>query len=653
MPPTLDLVRDYFRFVITFFELISTSAQHIYHSALPLSPQTSIVRELYARYSCPLARVVRGLPTSWGAVFATVHYDDVGSTAAWSPCNRFIAITRSSTIEVLDAVTLKRVNTFKCGDKQPLDRNLCFSPDSRFLMYFLKENLFSWDLQTGGLVCAIPSTLNTFIRQFFSFAYSADGTTVALTYEVPAKGAVIATYDLLSKTHTRCNVVSEGRIATPIWTHGHYLRFATVKPGSITIREVEFTLVHAPAEVKSFPAPDETADGRNFLFLPTLSRLAFTLRDTVLVWDANDSKFLLKSGPILSPDSPRTPHPPYLSLGSFSDDGRFFACMTTSHEVYVWKEFPSGYALHQTFPGGPTQFRSPLLSPNGESIVAFTNEAIHLLPTRDSILPPSSVPILCGDGRLFILEFSPGGVLAAFLRRWGTTVTVLDLQSGHPRLIIDAGMEIGSLGITTDTIIVVGEGNIITWKLPALNARANIDDCVRTTTIDLPPFRDRKDVRMSISPDLCRVAVAVYPNPMNPPSSILGIYDLSTGRCLVTSKTLTIQPRFALDGRDIWCERCTRFGSQTVTEDTERGVIKVEYSIVKAEYPPVGVTLPWKSPHGYQITDDGWVLSPTKKRLLWMLPHWRTLETCRTWSGRFLGLPQSGLSEVVVLEFPE
>ena len=104
---TLDLVRDYFRFVITFFEPISISAQHIYHSALPLSPQMSTVRELYAHYACPLARVVQGLPTSWGAVFATMHYDDMDNKAAWSPCSRFIAVHRSSTIEVLDAVTLQ------------------------------------------------------------------------------------------------------------------------------------------------------------------------------------------------------------------------------------------------------------------------------------------------------------------------------------------------------------------------------------------------------------------------------------------------------------------------------------------------------------------------------------------------------------------
>ena len=57
--PTLNLVNDYFRFVIESFEVINTSASHIYHSALFLSPKTSIVRSLYEQYGRPLVRVVQ------------------------------------------------------------------------------------------------------------------------------------------------------------------------------------------------------------------------------------------------------------------------------------------------------------------------------------------------------------------------------------------------------------------------------------------------------------------------------------------------------------------------------------------------------------------------------------------------------------------
>ncbi|KAF9645707.1 hypothetical protein BDM02DRAFT_3065560, partial [Thelephora ganbajun] len=45
--PTVELASDCFRFVTGFFEVIDESAPHIYHSALAVSPQTSMVRKLY------------------------------------------------------------------------------------------------------------------------------------------------------------------------------------------------------------------------------------------------------------------------------------------------------------------------------------------------------------------------------------------------------------------------------------------------------------------------------------------------------------------------------------------------------------------------------------------------------------------------------
>src|ERR1700753_2344077 len=90
---TLNLVEDYIRFVIAFFEIINTSAPHIYHSALPLSPRTSITHEMYKKHASPFVRVVQGMPDSWERVIATATFRHDVSDAVWSPCNRFIAVT--------------------------------------------------------------------------------------------------------------------------------------------------------------------------------------------------------------------------------------------------------------------------------------------------------------------------------------------------------------------------------------------------------------------------------------------------------------------------------------------------------------------------------------------------------------------------------
>ena len=85
-----------------------------------------------------------------------------------------------------------------------------------------------------------------------------------------------------------------------------------------------------------------------------------------------------------------------------------------------------------------------------------------------------------------------------------------------------------------------------------------------------------------------------------------------------------------------------------IIKDNESGITELQ-PLEKAACPP-GV-LPWRSSHGYQVTDGGWILSPTKKQLLWLPHSWRSHEKLRTWSGQFLGLQHIELPEIVILEF--
>ena len=107
---TLNLVNDCFRFTTGFFEVICTSAPHIYHSALPLSPQTSIVRELYKSHARPFTKIIHGPPASYPSIIAEGILASV-RTVVWSPRSKFIAVTRhlgrGTAIEILDAATLE------------------------------------------------------------------------------------------------------------------------------------------------------------------------------------------------------------------------------------------------------------------------------------------------------------------------------------------------------------------------------------------------------------------------------------------------------------------------------------------------------------------------------------------------------------------
>jgi len=549
-------------------------------------------------------------------------------SVAWSSCSRFIAIALSESTEVLDGATLEKLHTFI--HPSPWNGWLRFSPDSRSLTRIDGDNgSTTWDLQTGGLIGAIPTILNMSSSRYSSSTYSTDGKIVAVAYEDSGNftDTIISTYNLISGIHIYSHRVSEGRIVAEIWTHGEFLRFATMKPGSITIWEVGFTSEHMLAKIESLPAPDNI--GSEILFLPTLSRLAFTLAGTVLVWDARDSKFILNSG-VLG------------QLGglSFSSDGRFFACGSNGQGVHLWKESPTGYDLHQTLVSGSVdRWIAPSLSPDGESIITYKIHGYEtqLWRTTDPINPRSSVPTQPVEQTDLVLAFSPDKSFMATGRLGENIATILNLKSGDPRLIVDTGTKICGLGVTGSTVIVVGEGKIITWNLPVgdcvIDARADIHDSVRTVVFDHSPPGSSRSV--SISPDFNHLAAVRGWG--------LDIYDMSTGKHVAGNTVPVYDPWFTRDGREVWYHA----GGWKIIRDGGSDVIGLE-PVGDGDGPSGGHL--WESSHGHKVTDDYWILDSRKKRVMW-LPYY--LRAREIWDEQFLALLNCELPEPVIIELYE
>ena len=593
-----------------------------------------MVRKLYKQYIHHLARVARGLPISWRPNFATVMHSDCTQTVAWSSCGGFIAVGLHESTEVLDAVTLKRLHTFV--HPFPDIGQPSFSPDGRSLTWInsINDGSITWDLQTGGRISVIPSTLNASSSQFYSSAYSMDGKVLAVAGLRCSNDylmeTVISTYDLISGTHIYSHRVWDGEGVVQIWTHGEFLRFATVEPGSITIWQVGFTSKHTLAEIESLPAPDDIGFDEH-LFLPTLSRIAFTPEQAVLIWDARDSKFLLN----------------FVCGGntgemSFSPDGRFFACQVSGQGVCLWKESPTGYVLYRKLVSNTGV--TPSLSPDGESIILSGGHETQLWRTTDPINPPPSNPPQPAERTDFILAFSPGKSFMVTGRLGENIATIVDLESGDPRLIVDTGMKICGLGVTGSTVIVIGEGKIITWNLPArnriLNTTVNIHDSVRTVV-----FQDHQNPQpsfgsvyaASISPDFNYLAI------LRGMRGGLDIYDMSTGKQLVGTATHFSKPWFTRDGREVWDSTC----GQKIVRGEGSDVVGLEP--LRYDSIPSGGPL-WESPRGHNVADDGWILDPRKKRLMWLPHHWRVSKEYRVWDGRFLALFDPGLPEPVIIE---
>ena len=609
-------------------------------------------------------RAVQGLPNSWEPTVVTAYHPGFLWVAVWSPCSRFIAVNWEGTVEIkiLDATTLAQLSIF--GISSDETAWLSFSPDSCLLVHGSSKVLTIWDLQTGSLLGTIPAGSNTPpvrttitpsmgttvtpMRTTITPVYSIDVRMIAVVHKDSHYAATgISTYNLLSGAHMYSHKVPDGHVIAASWTHSKCLQFATLTQGSITIWETSFTSIHTLVKVKSLPVQCDV-NVQNYLFLPTLLLLASApSSDGVLVWDVQNSKLLLNS---------TCPGPAHDM--TFSADGCFFACITGVGYVYLWKESPTGYILHQTvillWVSG---YSGLFLSPNGGSIIGFNGPKLHLWHTTDPIITSPSVSI---NFTGFILEFSPDRMFSAAVQRFTSTVTVYNLKSGDPQLIIETGIPVIGLKVTGSTITVVGGRKVITWNLLVgactADAGASIDDSVQITTLDLNKL-EKLEHHASISPNLNYIAIIWLDNKRS--DWHLDLLSMSTGKCLTsTNVNERGEVWFTPDGFELWYNMsllCNRTGGEmttgwkiTETEDSGSSYTKLE-SLQPTAQPTGG--FPWQSPHGCKVTPDGWVLNPVGKHLIW-LPHiWRAYrQEDYRWGGQLLGSTHPGLPEPVILE---
>ena len=629
--------------MISFFEVINISAPHIYHSALLLSPKLSTVSNLYKPYGHPSVKVVQGLPTSWDHTIAAVHPNNQIAASAWSPCGKFIAFSQlgSEKIEVVDATTLGRVKTFTSPSRNT--KWLSFSPDNHLLTGLSDVfELTSWDFQTGGLVSTVSSERDRREGYCISSTHSIGGKVAAVAYHFYSdNSAAISTYNLTSETQIYSHHPLEGRIVAPVWAHNEHLQFCTVKPGYITIWEVGFTSIDTLVEIKTLPVPDEATDSIQSLFLPTLSHLAFASQQAVQVWDAQSSRLLLNyEGRI------------QVTEMEFSPNGQFFACGAIG-EVLIWRASSTGYTFHkelksQTF----LEAFSLSFSPNEGSIVVCT-WGMQLCDITSFF---SNNPTHSNSWSHFILALSPDKSFAAIAHLYEKKITVLSLEASGQLLSIDASTDLYCLGVTGRTIVGVGMGKASTWNVPTggcgPNAEATINIGIQTIEYDCPELDGyfSPSPRISISPNCNYIACIVG----EVKSRALNIYDVSTGRLLTGTTpdgTVRFSPVwFSQDNLEVWCHGGMNWCGWTIIEGDKPGHITLDL-IGPGVLPSGG--FPWQSSHGYEVTLDGWVLSPSKKQLLWLPHSWRSDQQDRRWDGQFLGLIHPSLPEAVILEFYE
>jgi len=403
---------DYFQFVTKFFEVIKASATHIYHSALELSPMSSIVRKLYHhRCVTHLPRVVIGTPESWTHSIAIFREEEDNRPYTWSLCGRFVAAVTRRAVEIRNQLTLELITILQPPETIPhLTGPVAYSPDGRSIACASYTAIIIWDIQTGGVAKEIECGTSN-----HSLVWSSDGQRICTIGYEPytvhiygvSSGAASSPGTLQSRGSLHLWAVDESfRVMT---TYDRY----DIK--TIDIFEVGSTLT----KIQSFsPRLSSTIYGMSFS--PTTHHISFWGYDTLSISDVRSSEVLLHAEHDNA--SPRC----------FSSDGSFFAA-SKEEILSVWKYDSGHYALCgkyqlQDWPGDHLLFSpTPSSSIMGQSWNTLWVLHLHELPTAPKI------------HRQQYVGLSRSGTRVATAHGMESTVTTADVLARTPPHTGDKG----------------------------------------------------------------------------------------------------------------------------------------------------------------------------------------------------------------------
>jgi len=436
----LDTARDYLQFVTRFFEVIKISAIHIYHSALELSPTSSIIRKLYYhRRVTRLPKVVIGTPKSWAQSITISGKDDYNKLCIWSPCGQFVAAPTRRAVEIRNQLTLELITVLQPPETIPrLTGPLAYSPDGRSIACASNIVIIIWDIQTGGVVKELGCSADN-----RSLVWSSNGGTICTINPRDLETFTVHTYNVSSGTALSPGTLWSGHFPH-LWTVDEsFLVMVTVLNAGFIETINIFEVGSALTWIQSF-SPHFFGVVPDISFSPTTHHISLSGYRTLSISDVRSSEVLLRTEGNFNSQV-------------FSSDGSLFAASQKSF-VYVWKYDSGHYALCGKFQFQNLVFPRPQLSPTLLSILGHSGNILEVLRLHE--LP--TAPETC---RYQYVGLSRSGTRVATAYRMESTVTTTDILAQTPPQFIDTDVAIESLFLTGNVLLVAGSGQIVAWLL--------------------------------------------------------------------------------------------------------------------------------------------------------------------------------------------
>jgi WD40 repeat protein len=149
--PLYDFATDCLRLSMHFFHPIQQCAQQVYHTALPLSPTSSQLRNSFLRNvgDNQLSHVTTflGAPDKWGMLLRTIDIRPRQLVCIATSAQRILAAC-GDIVNIYDAVTFVLRQSLRVPETVTKIQS---SPDGSTLFFAHSHSVTMWDVQTGGL----------------------------------------------------------------------------------------------------------------------------------------------------------------------------------------------------------------------------------------------------------------------------------------------------------------------------------------------------------------------------------------------------------------------------------------------------------------------------------------------------------------------
>ena len=346
----------------SFFEPINLSTTHIYHSALELSPLSSIIQRLYHHQQYThFPRIVTEIPDMWDR---SIHIPGTFCTTycVWSPCGRFVAIKTQGTVKIWDPFSSELLSTL-AKPSTHLTGKFAYSPDGYSIASLSVASLVIWNIQTGGVVNEIEhdgangDLLKWSLDGNFFCTIQDPGTTTSYAVHV---------YDIPSGTTLFLGTLQSSNRPC-LWAHSMCFQVMTTRQDDQT-----YTINISKAGsvlnmIESFCIKSWGPEDKIGSFSPTTYRISVENSNQTCILDIQNTECLLR----ITKE---------LFCHSFSSDGSLFAACSFSG-TQIWKYTSRHYAPWKELPFQDLSeiINSPLqFSPTSSSIMGCPKGALQV-----------------------------------------------------------------------------------------------------------------------------------------------------------------------------------------------------------------------------------------------------------------------------------